>query len=243
MQIKPLVFNIVTSGLLYPLKNQIQERLLGFFSESDKRTLRTHFSGLEDPVQLIFVKRDTLCRYCRDTCELVMEFAEISKKIRVDVYDIDKDADEIGKLGIERVPAIALLDKSRKDTGIRFYGMPGGYEFHSLLGAVLVVSKRRTGLTEDLIRQIKRIETPLHIKTYITPTCPYCSSVVRLIHKMAFLNPHIRADMIEVTEFPELGNEAGVKGVPKTIVNHFFDLEGALPEEQFIYTIIQNLKK
>jgi len=214
---------------------------LGFFSENDKRTLRTHLSGMPDPVQLVFVKRDTMCPYCRETRELLKEFAEFSDKIRVDVYDIDKDAGEIGDLDIERVPALALLDHSMKDTGIRFYGMPGGYEFHSLLGAVLVVSKRRTGLPEDLVRQISQVDTPLHIQTYVTPTCPYCPSVIRLIHKMAFLNPHIRADMIEVTEFPELGKEAGVKGVPKTIVNHLFDLEGALPEDQFIHTIIKNL--
>jgi predicted DsbA family dithiol-disulfide isomerase len=60
---------------------------------------------------------------------------------------------------------------------------------------------------------------------------------------MAFLNPLIRADMIEVTEFPELGKEAGVKAVPKTIVNHFVDLEGALPEDQFIDRIIKNVNK
>ncbi|HBY17710.1 MAG TPA: glutaredoxin, partial [Candidatus Marinimicrobia bacterium] len=33
------------------------------------------------------------------------------------------------------------------------------------------------------------------------------------------------------------------KGVPKTIVNHLVDLEGALPEDQFIYTIIKNINK
>lgn len=213
------------------------------FSENDKRILRTHLSGMADPVQLVFVKRDTMCPYCRETRDLLMEFAEISDKIRVDVYDADKDTGEINELGIERVPAIALLDHSLKDTGIRFYGMPGGYEIHSLLGAVLVVSKRQTGLPEDLVRQIRRVDTPLHIQTYVTPTCPYCPSVVRLIHKMAFLNPLIRADMIEVMEFPELGKEAGVKGVPKTIVNHLVDLEGTLPEDQFIYTIIKNINK
>lgn len=216
---------------------------MGFFSQNDTQTLKTHLSGMVNPVQLVFIKRDTKCPYCCETGELLMEFAEFSAKIQVVVYDADKNTDEIGELNIERVPALALLDHSLKDTRIRFYGMPGGYEFHSLLGAVLVVSKRRTGLPEDLVRKIRRIDTPLHIQTYVTPTCPYCPFVIRLIHKMAFLNPLIRADMIEVTEFPELGKEAGVKAVPKTIVNHFVDLEGALPEDQFIDRIIKNVNK
>lgn len=215
---------------------------MGIFSESDERIIKTHLAGMANPVHLVFIKRDPHCSYCREARELVMEFAEFSEKIYVDVYDADQDKETIRELNIERVPALVILDEAMKDTGIRFYGTPGGYEFHSLLGAVLVVSKQRTGLPEDLVQQIKKIKTPLKIQTFVTPTCPYCPSVVRLIHKMALINPGIQAEMIDVTEFSELGKEAGVKGVPKTIVNGIFDLEGALPEDQFVYQIMQQFR-
>ena len=211
---------------------------MSIFSESDIKTIRTHLEGMVDPVHLIFVKSEKNCRYCRECRQLVMEFAEYSNLIHINVYDREEDRDEIEELKIEHVPAIVPMDKKLNDFGIRFYGIPSGYEFQSLLGIVLQISKNKVGLREELKAQIKNIQEPLTIQTYVTPICSYCPSVVRLIHKMALLNPGIKAEMIEITEFPELGKAANVKGVPKTVINNTFEIEGAIPEDQFIQKIV-----
>jgi glutaredoxin-like protein len=212
---------------------------VGIFSENDINIIKTHLSGLIDPLHLVLIKKEKECRYCREARELLTTFARYSDLLFVDIFDIDKDRKDIDKLKVEHVPAIIILDKALNDTGIRFYGVPGGYEFQSLLGAVLAVSKKRSNLPEDLIHHVQSIQTPLHIKTFVTSSCPYCPSIVRLIHKMALLNSRIQAEMIDVTEFPEVGLDAGIKGVPKTIINGTFELEGALPEDQFIEKIVR----
>jgi len=51
---------------------------------------------------------------------------------------------------------------------------------------------------------------------------------------MAIANSHIVADVVEVSEFPELANRYGVRGVPKTVINDTIDFVGNVPEPMFI---------
>jgi predicted DsbA family dithiol-disulfide isomerase len=47
---------------------------------------------------------------------------------------------------------------------------------------------------------------------------------------MALESPHVTADVIEASEFPELIQRYGVRGVPKTVINGTVGVEGAVPE-------------
>lgn len=55
-----------------------------------------------------------------------------------------------------------------------------------------------------------------------------------MAHKLASANAHITADVIEVSEFPEMAQRYQIFGVPKTIINDRVEFEGALPEEMFV---------
>jgi hypothetical protein len=65
---------------------------------------------------------------------------------------------------------------------------------------------------------------------------------VRLAHKMAIENDLVRADMVEAIEFPHLAVKYHVHGVPKTVVNETFFIEGAMPEVPFVQQIIKAVK-
>jgi len=41
--------------------------------------------------------------------------------------------DDAVKYGVDKIPATVLLDENGKDYGIKFFGIPSGYEFASLL--------------------------------------------------------------------------------------------------------------
>ena len=49
--------------------------------------------------------------------------------------------------------------------------------------------------------------------------------------------------MIEGTEFPHLIQKYGVFGVPKTVINEDFSVEGAVPEEKLVSEITIAIKK
>jgi predicted DsbA family dithiol-disulfide isomerase len=47
---------------------------------------------------------------------------------------------------------------------------------------------------------------------------------------MAIESPSVTADVIEASEFPELIQRYGVRGVPKTVINGTVGVEGAVSE-------------
>ena len=55
-----------------------------------------------------------------------------------------------------------------------------------------------------------------------------------MAHKLASMNAHITADVIEITEYPEMAQKYQIYGVPKTVINDQVAFEGALPEEMFV---------
>lgn len=51
-----------------------------------------------------------------------------------------------------------------------------------------------------------------------------------LAYQLAIESDLITADMVEVIEFPHLGNKYQVMGVPRTVINETIHIEGAVPE-------------
>jgi hypothetical protein len=56
---------------------------------------------------------------------------------------------------------------------------------------------------------------------------------------MSVASPWVSARTVEANEFPELSARFGVQGVPRTLVNERGAFVGALPEPQFIETVLQ----
>ena len=120
------------------------------------------------------------------------------------------------------------------DYGIRFYGIPSGYEFVSLLEAIKLVGGAAPSLSPATLQALETLTEPLHLQVFVTPTCPYCPRAVVLAHQMAFASSLVQADMVEATEFPQLSMKYNVMGVPRTVVNEEIHIEGAVPEPMLV---------
>ena len=126
-----------------------------------------------------------------------------------------------------------------QDTRIRFLGAPAGYEFMSLIEAVILAGTDDSGLSPDSRALVaEHVTSPLDIQVFVTPTCPHCPRAVTLAHRLAVESPLIRASCVEATEFMELSRKFRVTGVPKTVVNGSIEILGALPEDQFVRTVV-----
>ena len=60
---------------------------------------------------------------------------------------------------------------------------------------------------------------------------------------MAMENPRIRADVVEVQEFPYMAQRYRVMGVPKTVINETLQFLGAVPEETFVGKVLEAIGK
>jgi glutaredoxin-like protein len=129
---------------------------------------------------------------------------------------------------VDKIPAVAVIGED--DYGIRFYGIPSGYEFTSLLEAVRMAATGQPDLSDETVEFLSSLSEPVHMQVFVTPTCPYCPQAVVLAHKMAIASPMVRADMVEAQEFPHLVTKYQVMGVPRTVINEATHVEGAAPE-------------
>jgi glutaredoxin-like protein len=130
-----------------------------------------------------------------------------------------------------------LTDDAGTDTGIRFFGVPGGYEINSFLTAINEVSGSGEALPGDMIERIKKIEKDVRIEVFITLSCPYCPQAVATAHRIALENPRIKADMVESSTFQHLAIKYNVSSVPKIVINETHEFIGAHPVNVFLEEI------
>ncbi len=204
--------------------------------------VKEEFKDLQNTVKLIVFTQEIECQYCNENHKLAEEVANVSDKILLEVYNFSIDKEKVEQHGIEQIPAI-VISSDDKDYGIKFYGIPGGYEFKSLIGAIKMVSKGESGLTSASKEQLKKINVPVQIKVLITLSCPYCSNAVEMAHKIAMENDNIQGEMIEIQEFPHLSSKYDVYAVPRVIINETVQFEGALPEKDFVNYILSAVKE
>jgi glutaredoxin-like protein len=186
---------------------------------------------MNDPVKIVMFTQELECRFCSDTRKIAQELAALSDRISVEVYDFVSDAAKAKEYGIDKIPALAIIGK--KDYGVRIYGLPYGYELQTLIEAVVNVSKGKTDLSDKTKAILAEVKSPVHIKVFVTLTCPHCPSAAVIAHKLAIESDMISAEVIESSEFPDLAMKYNVIGVPKVVINDKVDFVGAFNEDLF----------
>jgi len=193
---------------------------------------------MTQPVRLLFFTQTLGCETCLQTRQILDELPPLSDKISIDEVNFILEPEKAAQFEIDRVPAVALVRQDgagqERDSKIRFLGTPSGYEFMSLIQAVLLVGGRPSMLSEESLKLIAAVDAPTKVHVFTTPTCPHCPRAVAVAHEMAFANPNITAFAVEATEFPDLARKYSVTGVPKTVVNDTVEILGALPPDAFV---------
>lgn len=204
--------------------------------EKTKQEVTGLLADLAAPVKIVLFTQAFECQYCKETREIAEEIAALSDHLSVEVLDLEADKDRAESYDVDKIPAIVLLGENDADYGVRYYGIPSGYEFSSLLHDIKAVAAGPTGseLSGDTLAYLEKLEETVHLQVFVTPTCPYCPQAVVLAHAMAIASDKVRADMVEATEFPQLSIKYNVMGVPRTVVNETEYLEGAAPEQMLI---------
>ena len=207
--------------------------------EKIKQEVSKILANMTKPVTIKLFSQEMECGYCKETHELLNDLITTTDKLKLEVYDFVKDTAEVEKYGIEQIPAMVVEDE--KDRNLRFYGIPAGYEFSSLLNALLMVSTGVAKLTDQTKAFLADLQKPVTLKVFVTPTCPYCPQAVILAQQLAYSSDKVKAEMIEVSEFPHLAVKYGVQGVPRTVINEKWFQEGAAPEPMLIDKIKEAL--
>jgi hypothetical protein len=135
------------------------------------------------------------CLTCDETRELLEELVGLSDRLHLSTFDLGTDPDTSTRYNVTAVPTVMIRRRENSTstagasqepavsgpapsdqaagepgTNVRFIGLPGGYEFSTLLADVIDVSKNRTDLSPAGRAAVQAIESPVHIQVFVTPT-------------------------------------------------------------------------
>ena len=99
---------------------------------------------------------------------LVKEVAALSDTITVEVLNPHIDRARAEAYGIELAPAVVV--EGAADYGIRFLGLPAGYEFANLIDSIIVASTGTPALSAATTEALAGLTEDVTIKVFTTPT-------------------------------------------------------------------------
>jgi glutaredoxin-like protein len=210
---------------------------MAIFRVDEEGRVREQLDALDRPVELLvaFGPEETPLPGARDIdfgAELervVFGLAALSGNV---TYRVEEEPP-----GFERYPAVALLPDG-EDVGLRYYGLPWGYELASLIGGVIEAGTTASSLAPDSLARLATLDRDLAVDVFVTPTCPHCPPAVLHAYRAALASPRIRASAIEATEFPSLADSLDVWSVPRVVINGIPHWDGTVPERVFIDRIL-----
>ncbi len=210
------------------------EKLL---DKSLQKEVKKILAPMKGNITIVLFTKANDCESCEPTLQIISEVAELSEKIKVSVYDLEKDLEFVKKYNIEMAPSFIILDKDDQYKGVKFNGIPAGHEFNSFLSALVEMSGVESEVPADFATRVAKIDKPINIKVFVTMSCPHCPGAVQKAHKLAMMNKNIVGEMIEAQTFYELSEKFNVSGVPKIVINDEIELVGNQPMETFLSSI------
>ena len=141
---------------------------MGLIRDEDALEIRARLKEMVEPVRLVHFTQELNLEYGRETQQLLEEVAGLSDQLTLEVYNFLLDKEKAAEYGVDNVPATIV--RNSKDYGIKFYGIPAGYEFATFLEAILNVSKADSGLKPETREKLAALTEPVHLQVFVTPT-------------------------------------------------------------------------
>ena len=142
---------------------------MALLTEEVAAQLREEFKELKNDVRLAVFSQALAEPISEEVRKMAVELGELDPRIKVEPYNFVLDQDKAESLAIRRIPALAVMG-AEKDYGIRLYGLPTGYEFGTLIDAILDVSRGESLLSEETKAALLALEKPAHVQVFSTPT-------------------------------------------------------------------------
>jgi glutaredoxin-like protein len=180
----------------------------------------------------LFVPGRQPCQYCKPTHQMLQELAALTDGISLRQHIFEEDKEAVAQYQVERIPAIVLHGGDGR--WLKYYGIPGGYEFITLIETIVDISRGTSHLSDKVRKRLRRLKHDVRIQVFVTPACPHCPQMARLAYHLALESPRIRAEVIEASEFPELSQRYQVRAVPATVIDDKMSFAGAVSADALI---------
>src|SRR5262249_49361006 len=136
------------------------------------------FADLSEQVKLVFYTQrpsalvlpgQQECQSCEEEQQLLSEIVELSDKLTLEIHDVKDEPELARQAGIEKVPALVLQGPNEAGA-VRFFGLPAGYEFSTLIADIVDLSDSNLLLSEQTVAELRQLPEKVHIQVFVTPT-------------------------------------------------------------------------
>lgn len=180
--------------------------------------LKSVFQKLKEEVTLVsIVDKDN--PKSLELKDLILDISELSEKIKTEIYDKNKNQEIESKINANKFPIVALLDKNKDYSGVKFHGVPGGHELNSFVLAIYNLGGDGQEISEETLKNIKDINSNKNIKIFVSLSCHLCPEVVVSSQRIAIENKNIEAEMIDIANFKDLKDKFNIMSVPAVVIN------------------------
>jgi alkyl hydroperoxide reductase subunit AhpF len=146
---------------------------MSLLSPADQQRLREAFAAMTRQVRLLFFTQTLDCETCPQTRQILDELPALTDNVIIEEVNFVLDRERVKEYGIDRVPAVAIaydVDGTLNDSRIRFLGTPSGYEFISLVQAILLAGGRESILTPENRIRVAATTNAITMHVFSTPT-------------------------------------------------------------------------
>lgn len=151
--------------------------------------------------------------------DLILDMASLGDKLNVEIYKKSENPEMEAKINADKLPVVALLDKDKNYSGVKFHGVPGGHELNSFILAVYNLAGPGQAIDEDVLKEIKSIDKKANLKVVVSLSCTLCPDVVVASQRIAMENQNVETEMIELSLFEDIKKKYRIMSVPAIIVN------------------------
>jgi alkyl hydroperoxide reductase subunit AhpF len=145
-----------------------EDQAMSLIRDEDAGEIRERLKEMVEPVKLVHFTQELNLEYGREARMLLEDLAKLSDKLSLETCDFILDKEKVAEYGVDKVPATAV--RNEQDYGIRFYGIPAGYEFSTLLDAIVSFSRLDSELRPESRDKLAKISQPVHLEVFVTPT-------------------------------------------------------------------------
>lgn len=153
----------------------------------------------------------------KEMAEFLAAIAALNEKIHLEVYDVS-EGEAVSELNQTYLP-VAGMYKDGRYCGIAFHGVPGGQEINSFVLAIYNLAGPGQEISRWTVKKIQKLDKKTNIKICVSLACHHCPKVVVACQRIASLNEHIEAEMIDATLYEDLVKQYKIERVPVIILN------------------------
>ena len=139
-----------------------------FLQARDEAAVKKEFERIAGPVKLTVFATELGGEQNTQTVALIREVAALSDQLSVTVLNPHIDREQAEAYGVTESPVVVV--EGAQDYGIRFLGIPAGYEFSNLIDSIIAVSAGQTGLSDETKTTLAGLTEDVTIKVFATPT-------------------------------------------------------------------------